>query len=225
MGREIELKLTIDRADVDRFLHHAFVSRYLAGPVTRKRLINRYFDTPDQVFRRHHMALRIRWNGETYIQTLKHKGESRNGLTDRGEWEWPLDGPGLDTDLVPMDLWPAPVRPHLDTLVPLFETNFERTLWPLGIPPGSFSKNRIPARVEMALDQGVIRVAGGASFPEKEILEVELELLEGEPDILHSIRAQLAGDIRLTPGDLSKAERGYRLIGIVHRSGFLKNER
>ena len=213
MGREIELKLTIGRADIDRLIHHSFISRYLESPVTRKRLINHYFDTPDQMLRKHHMALRVRWNGEVYVQTLKQKGESRNGLTNRGEWEWPLESPGLDATLVPMDLWPAVVRSQLDTLVPLFETNFERTLWLLGIPSGSLSKNRIPARVEMALDQGRIRVADGHFSPEDEILEVELELLEGDPDILHSVWEQLANDIRLTPSDLSKAERGYRLIG------------
>lgn len=212
MGREIELKLAIDRVNVDRFIRHPFITRFLAGPVTRKRLLNRYFDTPDQLLRRDRMALRVRWNGDTYIQTLKQKGRSRNGLTDRGEWEWPLEGPGLDTALVPADLWPADVRLHLDTLLPLFETNFERTHWPLSIPAGGLAKNRVPAKVEAALDQGEIR-AGGALTSTEEILEVELELLEGEPAILHSIRELLSADIRLSPADLSKAERGYRLLG------------
>ena len=211
MGREIELKLTIDRRDIDSLIRHPFISRYLAGPVTRKRLINHYYDTPDQMLRRLHMALRVRWDGEVYIQTLKHKGQSRNGLTDREEWEWPLGGPGLDIALVPMALWPASLRPHLHTFVPLFETNFERTLWPLTIPAGGFSDANIPAKIEMALDQGKIIAVAGQCDLEDEILEVELELLEGDPDILYLIRRRLEETVRLTPGDVSKAERGYLL--------------
>ena len=213
MGREIELKLTIDRADVDRFIHHSLISRYLAGPVTQKRLVNHYFDTPDQMLRKNHAALRVRWDGDVYIQTLKHKGRGRNGLTDREEWEWPLKGPGLDVALVPMDFWPAAVRSRLDTLMPLFETNFERTLWPLVIPVGSFPGIRTPAKVEMALDEGKIRAAASRCNSEDKILEVELELMEGDSDILCLLWEQLAVEIRLKPGDLSKAERGYRLLG------------
>lgn len=212
MGREIELKLTIDRVDIDRFIHHPLISRYLSGPVTQKRLVNHYYDTQDQMLRRHHMALRVRWNGDAYIQTLKHKGQGRNGLTDREEWEWPLEGPGLDTALVPMDFWPTALRLHLDTLVPLFETNFDRTLWPLAIPAGSFLNTRIPAKVEMALDQGTIRAVADRRVSEDEILEVELELLEGDSDILYLIWERLAEKIQLKPSDLSKAERGYRLF-------------
>jgi len=212
MGREIELKLTIDRADVDRFIHHPLISRYLARPVTTKRLVNHYYDTPDQLLRGHHMALRVRWTGDAYIQTLKRKGRSRNGMTDREEREWRLEGPGLDTALVPADFWPPALRSRLDTLAPVFETNFERTRWPLAIPAGSFSDIRTSAMVETALDQGEIRAAAGQRIFKDEILEVELELLEGDSGILYLLWERLAEKIRLKPGDLSKAERGYRLF-------------
>lgn len=212
MGREIELKLTIDRADIDGLIRHPLISRYLSGPITRKRLVNRYYDTPDNMLRHHHMALRVRWNGKAYIQTLKRKGHGRNGLTDREEWEWPLEGPGLNTALAPMDFWPTDIQSRLDTLIPLFETNFERTLWPLSIPAESFPGIRMPAKIEMALDQGEIRAVAGKCDSKVEILEVELELLEGDSNILHLIREELAEDVRLTPGDMSKADRGYRLL-------------
>ena len=32
-----------------------------------------------------------------FIQTLKTRGQSRNGLSQRGEWEWPLEADQLDT--------------------------------------------------------------------------------------------------------------------------------
>lgn len=212
MGREIELKLIIDKADIKKVSHHPLISRYLSGPVTQKRLVSHYYDTPDHMLREHHMALRVRWNGDAYVQTLKQKGRSQNGLTDRGEWEWPLEGPGLDTSLVPMDLLPTALRSRLDTLAPVFETNFERTLWLLSIPAGSFSNTRISAKVEMALDQGEIRVTADRCISRDEILEVELELLEGDSEILHLIWERLAEKIRLKPSDMSKAERGYRLF-------------
>src|SRR5690606_27800866 len=95
-----------------------------------KRLENAYFDTPD--FRLHaaKVALRIRKqlsevNQQQFIQTLKAAGVSRNGLSERGGWEWRPKVSDLDlTALAGCAAWPQDIG--LDQLQKIFETNFPR---------------------------------------------------------------------------------------------------
>jgi len=215
MGQEIELKLSIDEADVDRLAHHPFIVRHAEGPAVRKYLINHYFDTPEQILRLSAMALRVRFDGSVYVQTLKQKGESRNGLTVRGEWEWAVNGPDPDLTRVPPDIWPPAVKSCLDRLAPAFRTEFQRTLWTLKIDAEAGSRLRTPARVEMALDRGMVTTAAkqGAGG-EEPILEVEFELLEGDTEALFEMSRLLGEEIHLTPSNISKAERGYRLLNL-----------
>jgi inorganic triphosphatase YgiF len=213
MGQEIELKMLVDEADAYGLFCHPFILTHAQGRPVTKQLINLYFDTPEQTLRRNHMAFRIRFDGSRYVQTLKRKGRSNEGLSIRGEWEWPLNGPRIDTLCVPPDIWPPELRGGLDRLKPVFKTDFKRTRVVLLVPSESSVKSGDPARVEMALDRGGIspetgsRTAGG-----EKILEVEFELLDGEPSALLEIRKRLEEDIELAPSDISKAERGYRLL-------------
>lgn len=62
--------------------------------------------------------------------------------------------------------------------------------------------------IEAALDQGFV-IAGKRK---EEICELELELREGEPQALLELAAELAASLPLMPCDISKAERGYRLL-------------
>jgi inorganic triphosphatase YgiF len=216
MGQEIELKMCIDEADVKRLFRHPFIDRHAKGPAVKKHLINHYFDTPDQVLRQNAMAFRIRFDGNRYIQTLKQKGKSRDGLTVRGEWEWVLEGPHIDTKRVPADIWPPALKDSPECLKPIFRTDFMRTQLCLEFSFGTGLHIKNPARVEMSLDRGFVTtdIGQGAAGGE-EILEVEFELLDGTPHVLLEISKHLKGDIRLTPCNMSKAERGYRLLSGV----------
>lgn len=202
--------------DVDRLFHHPFIARHTAGPVRKRHLINHYFDTPGQILRQHEMALRIRFDGSAYVQTLKRKGTGRDGLTVRGEWEWEVGGPNIEPQHVPFDLWPSALGNCLNRLVPLFRTDFLRTVWPLQFSFENRSDVKKPARVEMSLDQGVVAVDDDhGAAGEEPILEVEFELQEGDTDALFEISRRLGEEIRLVPGNISKAERGYRLLDSV----------
>ena len=87
MANEIELKLkVIEKGDITKKLQDIFPGISLEP----KELINIYFDTRDFKLNQERIALRIRNKGGQYIQTLKTKGVSVNGLRQRGEWEWPL---------------------------------------------------------------------------------------------------------------------------------------
>ncbi|WP_215201240.1 CYTH domain-containing protein, partial [Escherichia coli] len=49
---------------------------------------NQYYDTPGRELARAKVALRMRRDGEQYIQTLKSRGQSVAGLSERNEWDW-----------------------------------------------------------------------------------------------------------------------------------------
>jgi inorganic triphosphatase YgiF len=63
-------------------------------------------------------------------------------------------------------------------------------------------------RVLAMIDNGSIE-ANGQSRP---LCELELELVEGDPRELYALALQLAESLPLTPENVSKAERGYRLF-------------
>jgi triphosphatase len=70
------------------------------------------------------------------------------------------------------------------------------------------------ARIDVALDRGDI-VAGDRRTP---LSEIELELVEGTPAALFSFARKIDAVAPVRLGVLSKAERGYRLLGPATRA-------
>lgn len=203
MAIETELKLQLEAAEVAAFRAHALLQNLPArGPEI---LRNTYYDSADLALAKAKVALRLRYQGERIIQTLKTRGQSINGLHQRGEWEWDLAEDGLDAGLLGGDIWPQdlPSAEQL-RLLPVFSTDFERETWWL---------NYQGAEIEVALDQGQIRCtcADGDSLNDP-ILEVELELKSGDASALLALAEALGRDLALRPSDLSKAQRGYQLF-------------
>lgn len=200
MSLETELKLSLPQSQVEALRQHPFWPQNAGEPETFH-LGNTYYDTPDRQLNQARVALRIREKNGQYYQTLKTKGDSVNGLTRRGEWEWPIHKPELDIDGL-LKIWPDNL-PEVDmsALKPLFATDFDRTCWTI-----EYSQPK--ARIEAALDIGWVK-AGKRSSP---ICELELELLEGDERALESIAEKLSKTIQLEPSDQSKAERGIELI-------------
>ena len=195
MSCEVELKLSLEAGDHEALLQ----ASCLAGqPVATFHLANTYFDTPDVLLNRHRVALRVREKNGVYIQTLKTKGESVNGLSRRGEWEWQIEGPNLDGTRL-TDVWPDSLG-EVDTaaLSPVFCTDFERKVIDIQWQG---------AQIELALDWGSV-IAGNRTQP---ISEVELELKAGDESALTSFAQELGKVVPLKPENSSKAERGYRL--------------
>ncbi len=203
MATETELKLQLNAADLDAFrVHPLLQAGAAAGSNT---LLNTYYDSADLALAGARVALRLRRQGERIIQTLKTKGQSINGLHQRGEWEWELPQAVLDTERLSGDIWPAGLAPAAELqLVPVFTTDFERETWLIQYQG---------AEIEVALDQGQIRCdcrQGGRL--QDEILEVELELKSGEAPALLALADELGSRLELRPFDLSKAQRGYQLF-------------
>lgn len=203
MSFETELKLSLPENAISQLKTHSFWKKFtVEGPGTFH-LGNIYYDTADMALNQARVALRIREKNGEYFQTLKTKGESINGLTRRGEWEWRIPEDQLDFSRL-TEVWPESLQGVApDQMQPLFATDFDRTTWLVEYNG---------ARVEAALDQGLVK-SGNAYSP---ICELELELIEGDESVLQQIADELGQTIQLTPSDQSKAEKGFELL---YRSG------
>ncbi|HTH40402.1 MAG TPA: CYTH domain-containing protein, partial [Rhodocyclaceae bacterium] len=90
MADEIELKLALPPLQRSRLLRHPLLKQGVL--LKRQRVVNIYYDTPDQALHREGMALRLRQQGEQMLQTVKCAGVSSGGLSTRPEWEVPYSG-------------------------------------------------------------------------------------------------------------------------------------
>ena len=199
MAEEIELKLALPEEAQRLLLRHPLLRQAVEKHTGR--LTNLYYDTPDLSLRRHRMALRLRARGRQWLQTVKCAGDRAGGLSSRPEWETPYAGhfdfSAIDDPAVRDWLMRPKIARHI---APVFETNFQRIGWVFVPTPGT--------RIELVLDRGWIVAAGRRTA----ISEVELELLDGDPQALFSLALALAARVPLVPAPLSKADRGYRLF-------------
>jgi len=187
---EQELKLHVPkeaRAGVEKDL--------LRGKVTRLRLQAFYFDTPDRDLVRAKIALRLRREGEQWVQTLKMPGE--NALS-RIEINHDRPSPDLDLSVYAAEPFAAVLAKHAQTLSICYETDvqriFRQTRTDLGV-------------VEIALDTGLLR-AGSVELP---ISEIEFELKRGQLAAVFALGKKWQQAHGLILDARSKSERGDRL--------------
>ncbi|GIZ13119.1 inorganic triphosphatase [Pseudomonas sp. NCCP-436] len=204
MNKETEIKLRASRTTLAALREHPLLKKRNKSGWQRVELFNQYYDTPQRDLASSKVALRIRRDGEQFIQTLKSRGQSVAGLSERNEWDWYLDAPVLNLHKLDDSCWPASLA-GLDksTLQPLFSTDFIREKAEI-----AWGQGKARVVIEAALDLG--KVAAGEG--EEEICELELELRQGEPAALLELACELAAELPLMPCDISKAERGYRLF-------------
>jgi triphosphatase len=204
MVKETEIKLRVSRETLAALREHPLLKKRNKTGWERHELFNQYFDTPERDLAQAKVALRVRRDGEQFIQTLKTRGQSVAGLSERNEWDWPLAKAKLDIKKLSAECWPASLA-ELDKkqLAPIFSTDFVREKADI-----AWGRGKAKVVIEAALDLGKV-VAGEG---EEEICELELELREGDPAALLELAAELAADLALMPCDISKAERGYRLF-------------
>ena len=192
--REIELKFDI-AADAEEELRR---SRLLRGVEPRTRSLRAiYFDTPDHRLAANGMALRVRREGERWVQTLKGGGGVQGALHSRDEYE--TERPDATLDLAALKDTPAAAVLRGEALGPVFEVSVERTTWCVSLGPSD--------RVEVALDLGHVR-HGRKRAP---IREVEIESVEGDPAAVFEAAERLLEKVALHSSSVSKAQRGYAL--------------
>ncbi|QXI28286.1 CYTH domain-containing protein [Pseudomonas vanderleydeniana] len=204
MQKETEIKLRVSRETLAALREHPLLKKRNKSGWERRELMNQYFDTPERDLAKAKVALRLRRDGDEVIQTLKTRGQSVAGLSERNEYDWHLDKAKLDVKKLDGECWPAQLA-ELDkkTLKPIFTTDFVRERAEI-----AWGRGKAKVVIEAALDLGFV-IAGKQK---EEICELELELREGEPEALLELAAELAEKLALMPCDISKAERGYRLF-------------
>lgn len=185
---ELKLELTLEAADA---LEAAAVFPGDPEVIVQRAL---YFDTPDHDLSRAGLSLRIRLTGEQRVQTIKADGAAAAGMFVRSEWEREVadDTPIID-DATPI---PTLLGDKVEVLGGLFTVENERRIW-------------MGDGVEIALDRGRA-VAGERETP---IHEVELEQKGGDAAALFALARRIDAVAPVHLGVLSKAERGYRLLG------------
>jgi adenylate cyclase len=197
MATEIELKLYCSPDEIARVGTHPLITS--GAEIGLKRLDNTYFDTPDLALHQEGIALRIRSTPTEQLQTVKCVAQSVAGLSARPEWETPYAG-AFDFSAVTAPKVRTLLEERRSSLVPIFTTSFERRTWRINV------SRKIALWV--MVDSGYIS-SGDRLQP---ISEVELELVQGEPEDLLDFATALATHLPLVPHDVSKAERGYQLF-------------
>ena len=206
ISQEIELKLSLPHSDRDFLCSSLKKSALLARRKSiHQKLLNVYYDTPDQDLHKKRIALRIRRvasdAGPVWIQTLKTGGSSDSALSLREEWEETLQNSDPSLEALKGTPW-SKIDPQgilFKSLRPCFTTRFERTSWVVHAKDHSV--------VEVAFDLGQIESSGRYA----PICELELELKEGDPSSLFDLVQSITANVAVMPASLSKAERGYAL--------------
>jgi inorganic triphosphatase YgiF len=170
-----------------------------------------YYDTPDNALARQKMALRVRREGDDWVQTFKAAGQDAMTRVEDNQARHVPDQhmPAPDLSLHPMAAqqalqralpWNSQQDPSGQTLglIALYETRFDRRQALITEPQG---------QVIVCIDEGSI-TAGPLSEP---LAELELELSSGHPLALLSVARRWVADHGLWLDVQSKAYRGTRL--------------
>jgi triphosphatase len=195
---EVELKLLAPAGTLDQLREAAVIARRARNGSVARQLDAVYYDTPDRSLYCHGLSLRVRHNGNGYVQTLK-RSPSHGRPFARREWETSVEGVTPDLASLPVSEIGAPLDGlAASTLNPIFATKIRRQTQRLDLPG---------AVVEVAFDEGTIETGERS----EELSEIELEVKAGDPRVLYDLGIELLEIVPLKIGTQSKADRGYGL--------------
>ena len=213
--QEIELKFLVPESRLKGLLRQAQIK---SSEVTQ--LAAHYYDTPDQQLAQAGIGLRIRQEGDAWVQTIKAGGD---GIAARLEHNAVLDNKQVQAMLESNTLMPdlsiyknTSVAPALakfklkklaKKLIRLYVTDVERTTRLLVDDSDDESNNYI----EMAYDYGEI-IHGNDETYRTPIQEIEFELISGDIDFLFTTAKTWCKRYKLCLSTVTKAERGGLLI-------------
>ncbi|MBB3107220.1 inorganic triphosphatase YgiF [Psychrobacter luti] len=213
--QEIELKFLVPESRLKGLLRQAQVK---SSEVTQ--LAAHYYDTPDQQLAQAGIGLRIRKEGDAWVQTIKAGGD---GIAARLEHNAPLDNEQVQAMLDSNTLVPdlsiyknTSVAPALaefklkklaKNLARLYLTDVKRTTRLLLDDSDHEANNHI----EMAYDYGEI-IHGNDDSQRDVIQEIEFELISGDIDFLFATAKTWCKRYKLCLSTVTKAERGGLLI-------------
>ena len=194
MAREVELKLVVDPDHAVR-LHELGL---LEDDYVHQRQISVYFDTPKHKLRRSGWILRVRQANGGFVQTVKHSANGV-GLFDRGEWESEVGELKPDPKAISKTPLGDVIKPRqMRDLDPICRSDVDRSTRILECIGGT---------IELSVDEGLIEACESCEA----ILEIELELKDGEVGSLLAVARKMVGKAPLKLGVLTKSERGFAL--------------
>jgi inorganic triphosphatase YgiF len=164
-------------------------------------LENQYFDTPDSLLYALGVALRTRFKKGSYEMTVKIKKPDQGAVSIRQEWNIALPSSVLDYEQLLALPLPELALETIEKrrLGPSFMNKFERTDWCVTLEDTT---------TIVSLDMGLVK-SGNRSSP---MFELELELMEGEVDLLVDLGLRLSDKLPSFMAVISKVERGERIL-------------
>ena len=219
--QEIELKFLVPESRLKGLLRQAQVK---SSEVTQ--LAAHYYDTPDQQLAQAGIGLRIRQEGDAWVQTIKAGGDGiaarleHNAVLDNKQVQAMLDNNALMPDLtiykntsVAPALAEFKLKKLAKKLIRLYVTDVERTTRLLVDDSDDEANNHI----EMAYDYGEV-IHGNDDSQRDAIQEIEFELISGDIDFLFATAKTWCKRYKLCLSTVTKAERGGLLITGQHHS-------
>jgi triphosphatase len=185
-----------------------------------------YFDTPERALAAQRMALRVRQEGASWVQTLKAAGSTTLvRVEDNQPLPPPADPAAVDADLSRHPEGPAREAlrralgwdPEPDPqgqacgLVALYQTDIRRTHLSLDWPWDTSVTDAHAGRVELALDEGWI----GAGTHRLTVCELEIESVGGDPQAVIEAMRWFVQQHGLWLDTRTKAHRGGLLANLA----------
>ncbi|ASY40406.1 CYTH and CHAD domain-containing protein [Taylorella equigenitalis] len=160
-----------------------------------------YFDTPSRQLAKAKTSIRLRLEGDSWVQTLKMAGESQ---FSRLELNHSRHAPILDLSLYAGTAAEIVISKLTEELECRFETHIERLCKKQRVKHGT---------VEIAYDTGVVR-AGALELP---INEIEFELVSGQVCSIFDMATRWTKEHGLILDNRTKAHRGDALANIHNK--------
>lgn len=196
---EIELKFAVSPEAAGSLLDLPPLRR--ARDLGERCIDSRYFDTAGGRLQRDGIALRVRRQGDSFVQTAKMFDPAGHSAY-RLEREDPVAGPQPCAALLRQAAGSGYADIADGDLVPAFRTMINRRVLMLEDEGGG-------SRVEVAIDSGFVE-ASGARQP---LSEIELELMEGGIGDLYTLALGMHRQTPLAIEAFTKSQRGYALGG------------
>ena len=171
------------------------------GDAAQKRhQVTTYHDTSDNLLLTAGLSLRIRWENDGFLQTVKSRDNGIGLANNRKEWEWPVTSGTPHVEHLAEVSELASISGQITgRLAPVIVTDIWRTSC-LHVVKGGCA-------AEASLDIGTVS-SGEMSLS---ICELELELKDGEVAALYRLALQLAETAPMWIGAESKSARGWSL--------------
>ncbi|WP_367105875.1 CYTH domain-containing protein [uncultured Psychrobacter sp.] len=212
--QEIELKFLVPKARLKGLLRQAKVK---SSEVTQ--MAAHYYDTSDQKLAQAGIGLRIRREGDTWVQTIKAGGDGiaarleHNALLDNEQVQAMLKSQKLmpdltiykDTSIEPL-LADFKLKKLTKKLSRLYVTDIERITRLV-----TEDDNGAKSSIEIAYDYGDI-IHGEDDNQRQSIQEIEFELVSGDLDFLFTTAKTWCKRYKLYLSTVTKAERGGLLL-------------